>query len=229
MRLKLRVCLYLALALLALGVWYLSSRWNDRYCWLVFGPKGDTRLLLRVAGEELFLDRDGDGKFNGPGERLGSSVVEPNVEVTSRDRLTTYVLTSIRLVDEPELGHRCLIAAEIRGSLAFKQMADAGLGRFRRTAPLAHFNGPLTVQAQSIRWQLPSELALARGDEPTNLRVLIGTLDAATECWTTVMVHGTNNQSYFSTNVHPVVDVDYPPKVAGARPIHVRYALKEFC
>ena len=152
MSFKLRVCLYLALAL-ALGVWYLSVRGDDRYCWLVFGPKGDTRVLLRVAGEELFLDRDGDGRFN----------------------------------------------------------------------------GPLTVQAQTIRWQLPPELALARGDEPTDLRAIIGTLDPATECWTTVLVHGTNNQSNFSANVHPVVDVEYPPKVAGARPMQVRYALKEFC
>ena len=228
MSFKLRVCLYLALAL-ALGVWYLSVRGDDRYCWLVFGPKGDTRVLLRVAGEELFLDRDGDGRFNGPGEKLGRSAVEPNVEITSRDRLTTYVLTRLRLIDEPELGQRCLINAEIRGSLSFAQMADVGLGRFRRTAPVAHFNGPLTVQAQTIRWQLPPELALARGDKPTDLRVIIGTLNPATECWTTVLVHGTNNQSNFSANVHPVVDVEYPPKVAGARPMQVRYALKEFC
>lgn len=224
-----RLCLYLALVL-ALGVWYLSTvRGGDRFCWLVFGPKGDTRMLLRVAGEELYLDRNGDGRFTGPGEQLGRFERAPQVEINSRDGHTTYVLTSFRLLDEPELGQRCLITAEIRGSLAFKQMADAGLGRFRRTAPVAHFNGPLTVQAQSIRWKLPPDLALARGDEPTDLRVLIGTLDAATECWTSVQVQGTNSQSYFPTNVHPFVDVEYPPKVPGAKPKHIRYALQEFC
>jgi len=228
MSLKARLCLYLALVL-ALGVWYLVGRRDDRYSWLIFGPKGDTRLLLRVTDEELFLDRDGDGRFNGPGERLGRPDLAPKVELTARDGHTRYVLTSFRLFEEPELGHRCLIDAEIRGPLVFAQTADAGLGRFRRTAPVAHFNGPLTVQAQSILWKLPPDLALIRGDKPADLRVLIGTLDAATECWTSVRVHGTNQQSLFPTNVHPVVDIEYPPKSAGAQPPRVRYALKEFC
>lgn len=228
MNLKRRLCLYLVLAL-ALGAWYLLARGDTRYCWLVFGPNGDTRLLLRVAGEELFLDRDGDGRFSGPGEVLGRAELGPDVEITSRDRSTSYVLKGFQLFDEPEIGPRCLIRAEVRGALNFAQLADAGLGRFRWTAPVAHFNGPLTVQVQSIRWKLPPDLALARGDSPTDLRVIIGTVDGATECWTTVLVHGTNNQSNFSTNVHPVVDVEYPSKVAGARPMQVRYALKEFC
>jgi hypothetical protein len=214
---------------LALSVSYLLFRGDDRYCWLIFGPKGDTRLLLRVAGEELYLDRDGDGRFTGPGERLGRAELAAKVEITGRDGRTRYVLTSFRLFEEPELGQRCLIDAEIRGPLVFAQTADAGLGRFRRTAPVAHFNGPLTVQAQSFLWKLPPDLALVRGDKPADLRVLIGTLDVATECWTSVRVHGTNQQSLFPTNVHPVVDIEYPPKSAGAQPQRVRYALKEFC
>jgi len=228
MNLKVRMCLYLALVL-ALGVWYLVGRGDDRYCWLIFGPKGDTRLLLRVTGEELFLDRNGDGRFDGPGERLGRPELAPKVELTSHDGRTRYVLRNFRLFEEPELGHHCLIDAEIKGSLEFAQMADAGLGRLRRTAPVAHFNGPLTVQAQSILWKLPPELALVRGDKPADLRVLIGTLDAATKCWASVRVQGTNQQSLFPTNVHPVVDIEYPPKSSGVQPQRVRYALKEFC
>jgi hypothetical protein len=228
MNFKRRLCLYLALVL-ALGVWYFLGRGEDRFCWLVFGPNGDTRLLLRVANEELFLDRDGDGRFNGPGERLGRLELAPKVELTGRDGHTRYVLTNFRLFEEPELGQRCLINAEIYGPLDFAQMADTGLGRFRRTAPMAHFNGPLTVQAQSIFWKLPPGMALVRGDKPADLRVLIGTLDAATECWTSVRVQGTNQQSLFPTNVNPVVDIEYPPKSAGAQPQRVRYALEEFC
>ena len=194
-----------------------------------FGPEGDTRMLLRVAGGELFLDRNGDGRFDGPDERPGPAGDARSIEIAGRDGGTRYVLSGFRLFDGGEIGHRCLIDADVRGPLNFAQTADAGLGRFRRTAPVAHFNGPLTVQAQSIAWKLPPDLALVRGDKPADLRVVIGTLDAATECWTCVRVHGTNNQPYFPADLHPVVDVEFPPKSEGARPPRVRYVLKEFC
>jgi len=229
MNLKRRLLLYLVLAL-ALGTWYFLARGGDRYCWLVFGPKGDTRLLVRMTGRELCLDRNGDGRFSGPGEVLGNAdYISTNVVITDRDGKTSYVLKVFQLLEVPEMGRRLLIRAEVRRAQNFTQLADAGLGRFRWRAPEAHFNGPLTVQAQTILWKLPPDLALARGDSPTDLRVIIGTLDAATECWTTVLVQGTNSQSTFPTNVHPMVEVEYPPKVAGAQPSHVRYPLKEFC
>src|SRR5205085_992298 len=34
-----------------------------RYCRLVFGPKGDQRVLVRLDGDAIAIDRDGDGKF----------------------------------------------------------------------------------------------------------------------------------------------------------------------
>src|SRR5262245_15020327 len=105
MNLKIRLCLYLAVAL-AVGAWYLLPRGEARYCWLVFGPKGDTRLLLRVANDELFLDRNGDGQFNGPGEQLGRPPHTPKVEIAGRDGHSRYVLTSFLFLDEPELGRR---------------------------------------------------------------------------------------------------------------------------
>lgn len=202
---------------------------NERFCWLVFGPKGDLRLLLRRAGNEWFLDRDGDGRFGGSDERLGRWDPSHKIAITNPADGRIYTLSNLRFYHDKTIGHRCLIEADIAGSPAFRQLADAGLGRFRRGAGLAHFDGPLTVQAQSIAWQLPPDLALRRGDKPTDLRALIGTLDAATECWTTVYVMGTNSQSLFPTNVHPFVDVEFPAKTAGARPIQVRYPLKEFC
>src|SRR5262249_25777513 len=139
-----------------------------------------------------------------------------------------YTLTHPRAYHDESLGYRCLVEAEIGGKQPFRQLADIGLGRWRRTAGMRHFNGPLTVQAQSKAWQLPAGLALRRGEKPTDVRVLIGTLDAATRCWTTVFVMGTNGQSLFPTNVYPFVDVDFPAKGTNVERLHVRYPLKEF-
>src|SRR5207302_67425 len=43
-----------------------------RYCRLAFGPKAKVRVLVRLDGEEVAVDRDGDGKFDGKGERFKS-------------------------------------------------------------------------------------------------------------------------------------------------------------
>src|SRR5262245_17603999 len=108
----------------------------------------------------------------------------------------------MRDYQDEHVGHSCLVEVHVEasGRPSFSQLADIGLGRTRRRAGHGHFNGPLKVQAQTVAWQLPPGLALRRGDKPTDVRVLIGTLDGATRCWTTVMVMGTNGSSRFPTN-----------------------------
>lgn len=223
--------LLFCLAALVLS-WLLNvSSAKGGYCWLVFGPRGENRLLLHKSGEEWFLDRDGDGAFRGSGERLGFSgptrVPLANLAGTGVD----YTLTSLRAYHDNDLGDRCLVEMDVEapGHPSFRQFADIDLGRTRRRAGLGHFHGPLTVQAQTLAWQLPPGLGLRRGDKPTDMRVLIGTVDAATRCWTTVMVMGTNGASRFPTNVHPFVEVEFPARNSGAAPLQVRYPLKEFC
>jgi len=218
------------LLLLALTAW--AGPWlvnfagrESGYCWLVFGPRGEHRLLLHQSGDEWFLDRDGDGSFKGPDERLG---YDPHISLTNLGGVD-YTLTSLRAYHDQTLGDRCYVQAEVRGAQTFRQLADIGLGRSRLTAGLGHFNGPLTVQAQTVCWELPPGLALRRGDRSNDVRVLIGTVDRATRCWTTVSVMESLGASRFPTNVHPFVDVEYPAQDAGGAALHVRYPLKQFC
>jgi len=202
---------------------------ENRFCWLVFGPNGEHRLLLSKTSRGWFLDRDGDGRFTGRGEALG---------VWERSRLVTltnlggvnYTLSFPRDYRDETVGERCLMEADVGvgGPTPYRQLADIGLGRSRRTAGIGHFNGPLTVQLQTVAWQLPPGLALRRGEKPTDVRALIGTVDAATRCWTTVFVMNPKG-CLFPTNVFPYVEVEFPASGSGREPIHVRYPLKEFC
>jgi hypothetical protein len=225
--------IFACLAALVL-TWLINlSNLKGGYCWLVFGPRGETRLLLHKSGEEWFLDRDGDGAFRGNEERLGFSgrTRVPLTITNLAGQGVAYTLTSMRDYHDESLGDRCLVEVEVEasGRPTFAQLADIDLGRTRRRAGFGHFNGPLTVQIQTAAWQLPPGLALRRGDKPTDIRVLIGTVDGATRCWTTVLVMGTNSSSRFPTNTYPVVDVEFPVRDSRSAPLHVRYPLKEFC
>jgi len=64
---------------------------------------------------------------------------------------------------------------------------------------------------------------------PANERTFRSVLNFARPALLLNATCSTNQQSLFPTNVHPMADIEYPPKSAGALPQRVRYALKEFC
>jgi hypothetical protein len=95
-------------------------------------------------------------------------------------------------------------------------------------AAIAHFHGPLTVSPRTLMWKLPPELALAKGEEPTELPANIGTMDAARGCWVVVRTHN-GNTAAFRDGVFPIVDVEFPSRVPGDPPVKRRYPLDTFC
>jgi hypothetical protein len=46
------------------------------YCRLVFGPKGQTQVWVVVAGDTVYVDRNGNGDLTEPGERFQLSAAE---------------------------------------------------------------------------------------------------------------------------------------------------------
>jgi hypothetical protein len=97
-----------------------------------------------------------------------------------------------------------------------------------RKAPIAHFHGPLTVDFVRPGAKLPPDLAFVPGAKPVDLEAVVGTVTADHGGWVYVRSHQ-GSSSAFPRGICPVVDVEFPPRVAGGMPIKERYRLDQFC
>jgi hypothetical protein len=124
---------------------------EPRYGWLVFGPKGRVRTLVRLDGEEVAIDRDGDGKFDGKGERFQSEEDCKDVVIADPDGKTSYVITSVHLLHVVPPEQFLVVRVRIRGTCTYPQCCILQLADHPKGAPQAHFHGPLTMAADGWR------------------------------------------------------------------------------
>jgi hypothetical protein len=197
---------------------------TPKYGWLVFGPEGKVRVLLRSSINANDLDLNRNGRFEAA-ERFKVSSAEP-LSIPISDGKTSYLIRKMSSY-EYEGRRNTTVEVEVTGQPGFRQLGDLFLSRTRAGAPIAHFNGPLEVQAQTILWELPKDLALRRGDKGTDIRVNIGTIRKDQQCWTTVYTQDRTN-AFFPTNVFPWVEVEFPNKTNSAAIVE-RYALDKVC
>jgi hypothetical protein len=230
---KVLIACLVGIAAMAAGRALLSHDGAIQYGWVVFGPDAGVKVLVGVQdqGRLFFVDRDGDGDFDGPEERFENPTGVNGVSFKSTDGSRTYKLISLSHYEVEN--HRGLfLEVEVQGPVSYRQYADVPLNRWRSTSQRAHLDGPLAIDVQRISWKLPENLALKRGDKPTDLRVTIGTFDERTRSWAVVRVmdvHEKQSICLFPDDVRPVVDVEYPPKTPSAPAVKRRYVLEEFC
>jgi hypothetical protein len=153
---------------------------TPRYGWLIFGPKGDTRMLLRADEGGVSIDLNRDGRFD-----RAERIKDVPRSIPLSDGGTSYVITRISNYQDNGRGHVTL-QVDVKGAPEFRQLADLLLARTRQGATVAHFNGLLEVQVQTIYWEVPKGLVLRRGEKGTDMRVNIGTIQKEQRCWTTV-------------------------------------------
>jgi hypothetical protein len=123
------------------------------YCWLVFGPEKKVRALVRLDGDEVAIDRDGDGKFNSKGELFETEKDCKNVPIANPSGKTSYVVTfvdALKLVPPEKAVEFGVCIRDGRDFLqgGVVQMADSPDG-----APEIHFDGPLTIGPQAFHIQ----------------------------------------------------------------------------
>jgi hypothetical protein len=215
--------------LAGVGAYFLDSRSKPEYGWLVFGRDAKVRILVCLDGEALSLTHYAKGKPTGRNERFPHPQDLKEVAVTDPDGRTSYTITGIsrvRVGQPAEL----MVNVHMKGPVDYRQYCDlVGMAGNPEGAPLAHFHGPLTVGASTIDWKLPPKLSLHRGNNPTDLRVHVGTMDAQKRCWVVVCTHEDKSQPAFKPGVHPFVDVEFPLKEKAGPPIKRRYALDKVC
>lgn len=118
---------------------------QPHYCWLVMGPNARVRALVRMDGEEVAIDRDGDGKFDGKGERFASEKDCQDVMIADPDGKTSYVITYLHLLHVTPPEKFLEVRVHILGPLEYHQGAIIPLTKDRTTALQAHYHGPLTI------------------------------------------------------------------------------------
>ena len=64
-----------------------------------------------------------------------------------------------------------------------RMYADLALDPSPSACAVAQFGGPLSAGPSTINWKVPESLKLVHGDKPTDLRLVVGTMDAARRMW----------------------------------------------
>jgi hypothetical protein len=212
---------------------------KPKYALLVFGPEAKMRVWIVEDGETLYVDRNGDGDLTGEDERFTltlsgnknqhGSLQDCNIEIPDSDKKTPYVITSISIRPEPDgddadAERHIMVNVDIKGQVSYRQYCDAKLVENPEKAAIAHFHGPLTIGPQTVNWKLTPGLSrLSLGDSPSDIRAVVGTMDAERGCWVVV------RSEDLPKDLHPVLEVEYPGKKAGDAPIKKRYRLEQRC
>ena len=118
---------------------------------------------------------------------------------------------------------------DIKGPVSYQEYCDVALEKNLDEAKMAHFHGPLRVEARTILWKLPPDVCLERTSKPTDLYATVGTMDRDKGCWVVVRSHVTQEESAFPDEVRPEVEIEFPPAKAGDPPTKERHSLDEFC
>ena len=199
-----------------------------QYALLLFGREAKLCVWAVLDGDDLYLDRNGDGDLTGPGKRFAKIADCRNVEIADPDGKTRYVITGVNAIKDgkPPQSH-LMISVDIKGSLTYQQYCDVPL-RGKREAAVAHFHGPLTAGPRTINWKLPPKLALETGAKAPDLYAVVGTMDAKHGCWVVVRTHK-GDKSAFPKGISPTVDVEFPAKAPGGPPVKKRFRLDKFC
>jgi hypothetical protein len=210
---------------------------KPKYCLLLLGPEGKTRVWLVAAGEAFYADTNGSGDLTEPGKRVYSmgnyreldffdpfttSVWFPvpenlriyNVgDLFDRATRTWYHLTVHRLGKLKTADFE--IVLDIRGQ--FRQIGKlARFGDKAQDAPVLHFSGPLTLGLFTSQ--------LVRGGSLNSIEAWVGTsVPAGAKGEPTYLVLNDWIPSYIS----PIADIEFPGRIPGGKPIRTSVRLTE--
>lgn len=229
---------------------------TPRYGQLVFGPEAKTTVWLVHDGDCLYVDRNGNGDLTEPGEMIRAtkteytdpkegtylfdvgdlkegSLTHKSVQVyVSKVNHLVNSMSSVKTYVEKyadSLGYNVFMDVEMPGKNGTgiggrinqrSAMVDAqGVLRFAdapRHAPQLHFRGP---------WQI----ALEAGQTMTVGREIDMVLVLETPGKGPGAGVQTAYDKLIPANIHPQVEITYPPEKHGSSPLHELYELKERC
>jgi hypothetical protein len=125
---------------------------DDHYGWLAFGPEKKVRVLVRLKGDEVAFDLDGDGKFESKGERFESEKDCKDIVLSDPDSKKSYVITEVHVLHIVPPTKYVYFRVNIKGTeTSFPQGGLVRMAVNPKNAPQAHFYGPLAVTPHGKR------------------------------------------------------------------------------
>ncbi len=219
---------------------------SPKYCLLVFGPEAKTRVWLVLNGDVLYADRNGNGDLTEEGERVESTGTAghggrqfhvPGIMETGSKVEHTLRVTAPKAQDQT-----CDLELVVTLGDHRTQFSDNELrcGDRPDTAPIVHFNGPLTLR-------LGDDQVFVRGSKPKDLRVEIGTPGLGKGTFAALAhrhgespvyvdlpsspsrVVGTEKMNGVPPAFHPLAEIEFPAKEADGPPIRAKFPLTWRC
>jgi hypothetical protein len=205
---------------------------SEEFAWLAFGPKENVRVLVSIAGDTITLQPFSGDKPNGKREQFKDRGQPLNISLADPDGVNVYVITrcaTTSTIAPTEGPKELFVNVDINGPVKYRQYADVPeMAPSIGAASTAHFHGPLSIGPVTVNWNVPSGMKLRRGEKGTDLRSMIGTMDAERGCWVVVKTME-GKDCLFPEVIRPVVDIEFPPKSPGDPPVTRRYSLDQFC
>ncbi len=218
-----------------------------KYALLTFGTEARLRVWLVLDGDTLHVDRNANGDLTEPGERLTCAKRLPEdglplqvfhqfteVDVIGPEGKSPY--RSLRVIHTlPNKDFVPKTKAEKQAKEEFDQNPDPTPvnvsilieGKYRQSGSVAFADRPRDASVIPFDSQLGMDLLrkpiLVRGGPATVLYAWVGTRVAGQD--TVVQVH----HDQVPLDIHPVVEIDFPPKNPAAKPIRVTYFLNKRC
>jgi hypothetical protein len=218
---------------------------RPQYCLLVFGPQAKNRVWVVVDGDDLYLDRNGDGDLTGPGERLAAREAyrrpkeRPDVEV-----MRTFERNAWKADAEPIL----TCGPEVRWFYVSQfvpraDYPDRDLVKYWQERPFDVAVTTRTGQCQRAALRFgasPQEAPVLHLDGPRRFRLSdkFGPplLRRGRTCELYAELYAPGLQATVRTEiyevpkeVHPVAEIVFPPGHADRPAVRVTIKLKQRC
>jgi hypothetical protein len=229
---------------------------TPRYCLLVFGPEAKTRVWLVQDGDTLYVDRNGNGDLTEPGERVSAKKGEATDPAEGvfyfeageiRDATFVHKNLQLNILKIDYLAGRdefikqvlaknpktrgCLLGIDVetpgRTGIGIGGRIEQrvflfdtnGLFQFAERvadAPIVHFGGPLQVS-------LFGKHKMTAGRE-TDVVLGVGTpgVGPGTMAWV-------GYEKLIPGDLHPRIEITYPPAKLGEPLIRELHELKQRC
>jgi hypothetical protein len=214
---------------------------DPQYCLLVFGPEAKVRVWLVLDGDVLYVDRNGDGDLTEPNKRIApyyalhNSPKRPDMKVMRlfllprpvRDGKPEREPVFSCLPGEWSLIVEQFIPVDDREDEGADQLrkrpfhVDLGNRRFSENCALAFAARP--GDAPILHSDGPRQLALDRDSDPLRR----GETSSLVVCLKTPGL-GASLCTYRAEGmegIHPLAEVECPPRQPGADPVRFRLEL----
>jgi hypothetical protein len=194
---------------------------KPKYCLLVFGPEAKFRVWLVIDGDTLYVDRNGNGDLTEPGEAVtrppggqfaAGTITEPNG--IQHTKLQLQVIQAGSFVIAIRIEGKRLECVQVEGPCRGASPPGSRLfADHPRDAPIVHFNGPLTMKVVYHEgvWDVP-----ARGERVVEVVAWLGTPGLGEGTFASI------NTAEFSERPRPTVEIEFPNKAPGGKPLRVK-------